>query len=490
MRLKSVTLNNFRCFEHLHIDLHPRLTVFVGANGAGKTALMDGIATAFTPMLSYLSSANQRLKGRGIKDSDFRIEPLPASSGKSRWGKADYVQIVAKTEEGLVWDYSKRADSGAIRPPVKHGEKALKDYLDQLMSSYKDGQSQLTPVVAYYGSGRGFIEFPGHTRSAKDENYSHPTSALLGALEAKSDFREMMTWFDQEESSELRANKGIINEHFVESPVLEAVRSAVSSLLNPSYNNPHFNQYHKFTVTRVCDNAPLLVSQLSQGYQSMLALGIDFTRRLGIANIGWSGFNRQEPNQFIDDVIAPAISMNVGFSFESITAVTPILATPAIMLIDEIDLHLHPSWQQRVLDDLMRTFPLTQFIVTTHSPQVLTSVDAACIRKLEQHTDPDTGVVRTVLSTVTQQTRGVASADVLAEIMGVDPIPDVPEARDLSAYHGLIQQNLHESDDGQALRHKLDAHFGPDHPVMLDCNRMIRLQAFKQKLPLAAARSA
>ena len=58
MRLKSITLKNFRCFEHLEVELHPRLTVFVGENGAGKTALLDGIASVFTPVLTYFSSAS------------------------------------------------------------------------------------------------------------------------------------------------------------------------------------------------------------------------------------------------------------------------------------------------------------------------------------------------------------------------------------------------------------------------------------------------
>ena len=66
MRLKTVTLKNFRCFESLTLDLHPRLTVIVGENGTGKTAVLDGIASGLNPVLTYLSSANQRLTGRGL----------------------------------------------------------------------------------------------------------------------------------------------------------------------------------------------------------------------------------------------------------------------------------------------------------------------------------------------------------------------------------------------------------------------------------------
>jgi len=101
-----------------------------------------------------------------------------------------------------------------------------------------------------------------------------------------------------------------------------------------------------------------------------------------------------------------------------------------------------------------------------------------------QEENPETGRQRTVIKPVTLQTKGVASSDLLAQIMGVDPIPELPESRKLSDFHALIQQNQHDGAQGQALRAQLHAHFGATHPVMLDCDRMIRLQAFKQKLPL------
>ncbi|NBU24010.1 MAG: DUF2813 domain-containing protein, partial [Actinobacteria bacterium] len=94
MRLKKVTLNHFRCFRHLEVDLHPRLTVFVGENGAGKTALLDGIATGLSPVLRYLSSAQARLEGRGIKDADFQVQQKTGRGGVNRWVPADYAQAV------------------------------------------------------------------------------------------------------------------------------------------------------------------------------------------------------------------------------------------------------------------------------------------------------------------------------------------------------------------------------------------------------------
>ena len=157
--------------------------------------------------------------------------------------------------------------------------------------------------------------------------------------------------------------------------------------------------------------------------------------------------------------------------------------SPGIVMIDEVDMHLHPSWQQTVLGSLTKAFPNIQFIVTTHSPQVLSTVPAECIRSLETEVDADSHAVRMVVTTPTVQTQGVPSTDILATIQHVDPVPDVQPAHWLSEYKALIQQYQHDSDAGVELRQKLDKHFGKEHPVMLECERLIRLMAMKKKLP-------
>ena len=194
------------------------------------------------------------------------------------------------------------------------------------------------------------------------------------------------------------------------------------------------------------------------------------------------------PVDMLSDGLRNAIAMVADLAFRAYKlnphlGENAALETPGIALIDEVDMFLHPAWQQSILSSLCKAFPKLQFIVTTHSPQVLTSVDASCIRKLVPTKDPESGQRVVVVEHVTTQTRGVASADVLAAIMGVNPIPDVPEARKLSEYHALILQNLHDSEAGVELRAELVKHFSQNHPVMHECERMIRLQAFKQKLP-------
>ena len=446
MHLKSIRLKNFRCFDELHLELHPRLTVLVADNGGGKTSVLDAIAVGLSPMLRYLSTADQRLSGRGIADRDLRLVPVGASRDSERWVASDYAQIFVETTRNLTWDvcrYSVRSKKLTAR--VGHSE--LKDYCNAVLNSLKSEDRETLPIFAYYGARRGWI----NRKSGDDSkvNYTQPTSALVGALESLSDLKEMLKWFYMEETVELRVNKGRLLKNFSESPALSVVRKAIEVILGGHYTDPHFNSEELFVVKEKDGPQELQIHQLSQGYQGMFALAMDFARRLAIGN-------RQ--------------------LFSSKDQLGGLGYTSAIMLVDEIDLHLHPAWQQRVLSDLMQTFPKTQFIVTTHSPQVLTTVKSESIRILAKDSED-----KWLASTPAEQTRGVESGDALHSAMGVDPVPPVEEAKQLDDYRALIENGEDETQQGQSLKKKLVQHFGTDHPLIRDCDRLIRFQEFKRR---------
>src|SRR5580700_10874287 len=114
-------------------------------------------------------------------------------------------------------------------------------------------------------------------------------------------------------------------------------------------------------------------------------------------------------------------------------------------------------------------------ILTTHSPHVLSTVEKDSIRVIGLRDGQG------LIDTPTLQTRGVESADVLASIMGVDPVPQIEEARWLSDYRALIEDGKAETGEAGELRSKLISHFGESHPLILDCERLIRFQSFKLK---------
>ena len=462
MHLKNVTLNNFRCFEKLELALHPRLTVLVAENGGGKTAILDGIAIGLSPILRYLSSANQRLSGPGIEDNDFRLEvkltqpQFFAERDIELWGLSDYTQIIMATTTGLQWDFWRGSATGK-QPKDKVGQSQLAEYATTILDSLQTTTPNLLPVFAYYGARRGWIVIPERLRESKVD-YSHPTAALVGALESLSDFKEMLKWFDVEESSELRANKGRIAAEYDESPALSVVRAALSTILGGAYANPHFNEKHKFVVESKIGPDVLHVSQLSQGYQSMLALGMDFSRRLALANR-----HLYHTDDSFDWSFTEGCNMRLDNGEPSDDSPRGPLWAPAIMLVDEIDLHLHPSWQQRVLGDLMRAFPCTQFIVATHSPQVLTTVPMESIRIIRDG----------AIHAATPGTDGAEAQRLLEDIFGVSSRPQTPMARDLDKYLRLVDARQWDSPHALALRQKLDQWSQGHEPRLLEADLQI-----------------
>lgn len=461
MKLERLLLHNFRCFRHLAIDFNDDLTVIVAENGAGKTAVLDAIAIGFGRYLTKLPG----VAGIAIREGDVRIErdERPAHFMMIGWK--------ARTREGapIEWAAGRRNMAsprimrvsrnlvGEYEDILKKGMKQIDDFANQLVDAEAGGQAYLLPVIAYYGTNRAIRDEVQRRRGFRKQ-FSR-FEALAGALAPDSSFRSAFEWFNAMEDQE-RREKEVRRDFDYRLPELQTVRTAILRMLGPEFSNPRTEiRPLRFVIDRAAGNGEVLtlrIAQLSDGYRVVLGLAMDLARRMTQAN-----------SRFVADgnpIMNP-------------------LDLPAIALIDEVDLHLHPSWQQRVLTDLMRTFTKTQFIVTTHSPQVLSRVDASCIRVLRQTMDPATGQQVSAIERVSTQTLGVSSADLLARIMKVDPVPSVPEAEMLSEYQGLIQQNQHEAPEGKAMRVRLNEHFGADHPVMRECDRLIRLQGFKQRLP-------
>ena len=151
------------------------------------------------------------------------------------------------------------------------------------------------------------------------------------------------------------------------------------------------------------------------------------------------------------------------------------LETEGVVLIDEVDMFLHPSWQQRVISSLRHAFPKIQFIVTTHSPQVLSTVPKECIRVLGTNAEG-----KNIAATPLAASYGEPSNDVLQAIMHVDPQPPVPEKRLLDELTSLVDQGEYQSSRAKKLLAELRQKLNDQHPQILKIERSIRRQeAFK-----------
>ena len=457
LRLDHLVLRNFRCFASCEVDFHPRLTVLVAENGRGKTAILDGIATALGPLVDELA---QTRAWRGIDHGDVRL--VQGADGQMAPVLPSAVEARGVVDgERLIWGM--RLNGVAKR--ARTSSKELKSLRKQAvvvrsrLDAYAHQGRELAPplpLVAYYGTGRLWAEHRlTERRKRRDSSPMGRLSGYNDCLSSASSFKSFVDWYEGAMNAE--RNPTSIAFHPDERPykLVSAVREATRVVLAPTrwevldWQFPPKDEYGNETglgylVVEHPVHGRLPVSRLSDGVRNMVALVADVAHRCA--------------------------RLNPQFGEEAARR------TPGVLLIDEVDMHLHPGWQQEITELLHRAFPQMQLIVTTHSPQVLSTVDASCIRVL------DVVDGRGDLDTPSVQTLGVESADVLARIMGVSPTPDVEEARKLSRYRALIQQGLAEGVEATSLRGVLETHYGPQHPLMVECKRLLRLQKLKPRL--------
>lgn len=283
------------------------------------------------------------------------------------------------------------------------------------------------------------------------QSFDRQVDAYLDGLDPSSSYSSFVAWFEAvvREAQNERVS-GVASPHRPQQ-LLDAVRQAIDIVLAPSgWRRLDWDFIASEVVAEHEESGRLPVSLLSDGIRNLIAMVADLAHRCARLNPHLGAAAARE--------------------------------TPGIVLIDEVDMHLHPGWQQTLLDGLSAAFGQVQFIVTTHSPQVLSAVNAESIRIIELH--DGVGVARAPR----QQTRGVVSADVLASVMAVDPIPDVFEWQELQRYHALIEDGAWEGEEASGLRVRLEEHYGSAHPVILDCDRLIRFQALRLRRQASEAR--
>ena len=407
VKLESIRIQNFRAVEWLELRPHPQLTVLHGDNAHGKTSVLSAIAAGLGAIPTALGVAGLRLK-----------------KADRRYG-SDYTRVFLKTTDEVAWEQrlGKRLDwqEEPNREHLPVGPlRGLKSWLNETDSI--GGRPADLPIVAYYDTDRAVVDAirPGAKRKAGANRHL----ALAGALAAKTSFRELFEWFYEKENEELREQKELPSHQLTD---LSAVRDAITSMVE-SVSEPRVKMRPmRFVVSeRVGERTEdRSLGELSGGCRAVLALAGDLARRMAQGN--------------------------------------PHLANPllseAVVLIDEVDLHLHPSWQQRILRDLTRTFPNAQFIVSTHSPQVLTTVMPEQVVELHR----EDGAV--LASRTSATTYGAEAGNVLVDVMGVKARPANDFTDKLQEYLRLVGRGRGMSKTAIGLRGELEE-LSPQDPAL------------------------
>lgn len=341
MKIEKIYLENFRGTRSLELNIKPQLNVFYGMNGAGKSTVLDALAIALSWVVSRMRHAGA--SGRPIGESDIMNGASSAKIGIS--GMSD--------EEAVSWSLVKKREGhrGGVE---KSFLKELTGYTAAVQTVIDEVNEEVNlPLFAYYPVNRAVLDIPLRIREKHSFNL---LAAYDDSLTSGANFRTFFEWFREREDLENENRKYVDaitkpDDFQFPDPQLAAVRRALTLFL------PEFTDFsirrNPLRMEVFKNKKRLTVNQLSDGERCLIALIGDLARRLAIVNP-----RREDP-----------------------------LTGDGVILIDEIDLHLHPAWQRMVVSKLTKVFPGCQFLISTHSPHVLSHVEPENLFLLQQGED-------------------------------------------------------------------------------------------------------
>lgn len=438
--LQSIEISNFRCFADLTVPMHADLTVLIARNGCGKTSVMDAIAVAFgTYVGSFLAGIRV---GATQRDVRLRVTNAAVREMEPQYPLCVRASGLVNGEQ-LSW--ARNVNSPKSGTTIKEA-KLLTQIGERLQKAVTASEPVVLPVLAYYGTGRLWKQKKITERKVFSSEFHSRTSGYQDCLDPASSYKFFLDWFRyaaqaNADTLNRQREQNIALTDIVESAyagLIAAVRGAVDECLASSgWQNLRYSFTHQSVVMEHPDHGVLEVGQLSDGVRNMIALVADIAYRM--------------------------VRLNSHFGTQAA------LLTPGIVMIDEVDMHLHPEWQQHVLASLRRAFPAIQLIVTTHSPQVLSTVRKEHIRVLGMNVYGEA-----VANEPLGRTYGRSNADVLQATMGVQPEPEIDGSDLLRSYLSLIEQAELHDPNIQDWRQQLVEIFGADHPALVRADMVLR----------------
>ena len=371
MHVKTLHIENFRGIRNMELELHPRMNVLIGVNGAGKSSVLDALATSLSwweatwrhRVLFLPSQEPTPWQGESFTLHDI-TNGTPSTSCTVQL-QLDENHLV----EQPLWTIKFDREGEALNH-VDLLSNPVFEPLRQAVDKLKE--SCLSPPIAYYPTNRtdeyfrDSFEIPNSTlneilleRVNALETLRYLRSGMktpfTASIRNPNNYSRFLSWMNElqkQENMKLRELKELGHEDSdsFQFQRLIAIKTAWSKLFSNTIK--HFmikERNFKPYISCRKNGLELTDEQLSGGEKAILAL-------IGsLADLPFTGYL---PNSLLG---------SAGSSDQ--------LNEPGIVLIDEIDLHLHPQWQRMILPKLMEIFPNTQFIVTTHSPQVLGEIE-------------------------------------------------------------------------------------------------------------------
>lgn len=346
MIIEQLKLINFRNFQRSEWEFGTQVNLLVGDNGSGKTTILDAMAFglgAFTGALgeTFPRETRARLLRRGneIKSALYdsvRVEVYERGGIPTREPQFPLVAILEGriNSQHILWARTYNiTQTDSVQPGVSP---EITTVGRQFRHDVKEGKDVILPLIAYYGcrrlcssEDRIFPTFSSSRQGSRLDGYNN-------CLEANINQRDFLQWFQRLEFAAIQRN-----EKF---EVLEGVRQAIIDCTEDA-TNVSFDSLENELVFNFKNGSMVPFRLLSDGYRNIISLIADIAYRASVLN---PHFEKDAPKN-----------------------------TPGVVLIDEIDLHLHPTWQRIIIGKIIQTFPKIQFILTTHAPLIIQSLEVS-----------------------------------------------------------------------------------------------------------------
>lgn len=350
MIITSININNFRLYENVSISFDKELSVIIGKNGTGKSGILDAVSLALG---SYLAGFDG-ISGNGISQDDVRLKTF--QSGSSIEAQKQYpveIQAEALVEDAegkfrtITWKRILAREGGRTQTTYA---KPITEYAAGLQAKIRrQNRDLILPIIAYYGTGRLYRHKQHKKTSDTAKVKFNRALGYDSCLEAASDDKSFWQWFKRMSDIEFQGHKEV--------PELEAVKRAMGKCYIGRSGKDGSSESQMPSFEYMADSGEFEIVYYNNNEKVRL------------------------PFRMLSDGVRVTVNMVADIAYRMARLNPDLLEritdeTPGIVLIDEIDMHLHPAWQKRILDDLRYIFPKVQFIVTTHSPSVLANIES------------------------------------------------------------------------------------------------------------------
>lgn len=337
MNLRQVTINNFKGIENETLNFSNTFNLIIGDNGIGKTSILEAISIGLGGFVAGIEGVNIV----NFSKDDIRMKSEPMGDGSYNIQYMTPTMVMCEVEcddKPYQWTRSKnsiKSSKTTITP------REITHYATELLND----SNSILPIINYQSAGRMWTQKREKWENPFKGHYSRSVG-YMDCLASESNTKMFTNWCKRMEQISWQQNKRI-GEY-------EAVKNAVAIFMSELMQQEgKATVYYDKRSEELMYKSSLEVIPLrlmSSGYRSLVGMVADIAYRMAILN-----------PQLLYDVTE---------------------STDGIILIDELDLHLHPKWQWKIVDALRKTFPKVQFIATTHSPIIIASAEDVNIIKL------------------------------------------------------------------------------------------------------------